>query len=65
MLLSMSGSGSSVAELVGAAIAEHRPQDVDAPTRQSDEGLVVALALVPLALVAGAARRLVERAGRA
>jgi hypothetical protein len=44
------------AVLKGGSITQHRPHDVDPPTRQSDEGLGVPLALGPLALVEGPGR---------
>jgi hypothetical protein len=39
--------------LEGASVAQHRPDNIDPPTRQSDESLGVPLALGPLAIVEG------------
>jgi hypothetical protein len=39
------------ATLEGGSVTQHRPQYVDPPARQSDEGLSVPLAFGPLALV--------------
>ena len=36
------------------AVGEHGPQDVDAATREGDDGLMVAFALLPFARVEGA-----------
>jgi hypothetical protein len=35
------------------SVTQHRPEDVDPPTRQGDESLSVPLALCPLAIVEG------------
>src|SRR5688572_33480303 len=48
MKMSSCGSG-----LKGGPVTQHRPQDVDPPTGQSDQGLGVLLALGSLAIVEG------------
>jgi hypothetical protein len=49
--------------LEGGPVAQHRPQHVDPPASESDEGLGVPLALGPLALVEGPGLRGATQAG--
>jgi Transposase len=59
MKMSSCGSG-----LEGSSVAQHRPQDVDPPASESDEGLGVPLALSPLAVVEGSGLRRATQAGK-
>ena len=40
-------------DLEGGSVAQHRPDNIDPPTRQGDESLGVPFALSPLAIVEG------------
>src|SRR5215218_7141634 len=50
--------------LEGGPVAQHRPQDVDPPSRQRDQGLGVLLALTSLAVVEGPRVRRGAQAGK-
>src|SRR5215207_5242649 len=41
------------ASFVGGSVTQHRPHNIDPPTRQGDESLGVPLTLGPLAIVEG------------
>src|SRR5215216_1969101 len=49
--------------LEGSPVAQHRPQDVDPPTSESDESLDVSFAFGPLAIVEGPGLRRSAQAG--
>ena len=59
MKMSSCGSG-----LEGSSVAQHRPHDVDPPTRQGDQSLGVPLALSSLAVVEGPGLRGATQAGK-
>ena len=46
------------------SVTQHRPDNVDPPTRQGDDGLRVPLALGPLAIVEGPRVRTTTQAGK-
>jgi hypothetical protein len=46
------------------SVTQHRPHDVDPPTRQGDEGLRVSVALGPLAIVEGPRLCTTSQAGK-
>jgi hypothetical protein len=52
------------AALKRSSVTQHRPYDVDPPTRQGDESLSVPLALGPLAIVEGPGLRTTSQAGK-
>ena len=52
------------AGLEGSFVTQHRPHDVDPPTRQGDESLSVSLALSPLALVEGPGLHTTSQTGK-
>jgi hypothetical protein len=52
------------AALKRGSVAQHRPQNVDPPTRQRDESLSVSLALSPLAIVEDPRFRGTAQAGK-
>jgi hypothetical protein len=47
----------------GSSVTQHRPQDVDPATSQSDQSLGVPFALPPLALVEGSGVGRASKAG--
>ena len=62
--ISMKMSSPAEEGLEGGSVAQHRPQDVDPPSRQRDQGLGVPLALTSLAVVEGPGVRRAAQAGK-
>src|SRR6188472_1058141 len=57
----LQSSGMSMFRVERTARGDERPRHVDAPAGEGDDRLVVALPLLPLAVVEGTAERVAER----